>query len=365
MAEPESRPLAALQSHRWLVRGFSIAAAVVLLAVVFLPKLLFSFSHESTDDAYVEGTIVPVSAEVAGTVTRVLVQDHERVEVGRSLVEIDPADYRSAVSEKEAALAQARAQTAVTRARIDEDDKDLAAARARVESAEAQAALAEKDRNRYRDLLASGAVSQSRYDEAETAWKLATAQTASARAEVASAAAALRSETAQLDAEKSAGKAAELALDTARRNVGRATVLAPMAGTVARRNVDPGKYVAVGQPLLALVVEDSVWVTANFKETQIHKIHEGMPVTLDVDAYPGTTFRGRVQSFEPGTGAVFSLLPPENATGNFIKTTQRVPVRIAVRNDPGTAHPLWPGLSVTVHVDVSGGPAAPDPGHGD
>lgn len=364
MTDTDRRPLAALRSNRWLVRGLLTTAAVVVLAAVFLPKLLFSFSHESTDDAYVDGTIVPVSAEVAGTVARVLVQDHERVTRGRPLVEIDPADYRSAVSEKEAALAQARAQVAVTRARIDEDGKDLAAARARVESAEAQAVQAEKEMNRNGDLLAAGAVSQSQYDEAETTWKLAAAQTTSARAELEAAAAALRSGKAQLDAAQSDATSANLALDTAGRNLGRATVVAPMAGTVAQRNVDPGKYVSVGQPLLALVGADSVWVTANFKETQIHKIHEGMPVTLDVDAYPGVTFHGRVQSFQPGTGTVFSLLPPENATGNFIKTTQRVPVRIAVTGEQGTAHPLWPGLSVTVHVDVSGSPAIPQTGHG-
>lgn len=348
-------------SSRWFTRGVPAAVILVVLAVIFVPKFLFSFSHESTDDAYVDGTIVPVSAEVAGKVARVMVADHERVERGRPLLEIDPADFRSAVSEKEAALAQARAQISVSRARIDQDGKDLAAARARQESAEAQVALAAKERDRNHDLLGAGAVSQSEYDDAETAWKLSSAQAASSRAEVEAAAAALQSEKAQLDAEQSALKSAELALATANRNLSRATVVAPLAGIVAQRNVDPGKYVSVGQPLLALVVSDSVWVTANFKETQIHKIHEGMPVVMSVDAYPGTVFRGRVQSFEPGTGAVFSLLPPDNATGNFIKTTQRVPVRIAVVGDPGAPHPLWPGLSVTVHVDVSG---APGDGHG-
>jgi membrane fusion protein (multidrug efflux system) len=359
----DDRPAAPASGRkRWLVRGGVAAAVVIVTAAVFLPKFLFSLSHESTDDAYVDGTIVPVSAEVPGKVVRVMVDDHERVTRGRPLVEIDPVDFQSTVSEKDAALAQARARISLTRARIDQGEKDLAAARARLESARAKAALAEKELGRSHDLLVGGAVSQSDYDAAETAFELAAADTVSARAEVEAAAAGLRSQEAELDAEVNAQKSAELALSTADRNLGRTTVTAPLSGVVAKRNVDPGKYVTVGQPLMALVDEDSVWVTANFKETQIHKIREGMPVTLDVDAYPGTTFHGRVQSLQPGTGAVFSLLPPENATGNFIKVTQRVPVRITVVGDPGTGHPLWPGLSVNVHVDVS--EKAPESTHG-
>jgi membrane fusion protein (multidrug efflux system) len=362
MADTDTGRLAALKSNRWLVRGVLAGLVVIVLAVVFLPKIIFSFSHESTDDAFVEGTIVPVSAEVSGTALRVLVSSHERVTAGQSLVEIAPDDYLSAVTEKEAALEQARAAVAEDEARIEQGEKDLAADRARLRSAEAQAALSGKDKDRYTDLLAQGAVSQSRVDEAVTTWKLGQAQAEAARAAVEAAQADLRSRRAALRVQRNATASAKAALETARRNLGRTTVHAPFAGTIAQRNVDPGKYVAVGQPLFSLVDADSVWVTANFKETQVHKIRVGMPATLDVDAYPGITFRGRVQSFEPATGAVLSLLPPQNATGNFIKITQRVPVRIAVEAGADPVHPLWPGLSVTVHVDVSAETAGA--GHG-
>jgi len=364
MADTQPGRLAALKSNRWLVRGLIAGVAVVVLAVVFVPKLLFSFSHQSTDDAFVEGTIVPVSAEVSGTALRVLVSSHERVTAGQPLLEIAPDDYRSAVTEKDAAVKQAQSEVAADRARIEQGKKDLAADRARLRSAQAQAALAEKDKDRYTDLLAQGAVSQSQVDQAVTAWKLGQAQVEAAGAAVDAAQADLESRRAALRVQENAVASAEAALSTARRNLGRTTVHAPFSGTIAQRNVDPGKYVSVGQPLFALVDADSVWVTANFKETQIHEIQIGMPATLDVDAYPGVAFRGRVESFEPATGAVMSLLPPQNATGNFIKTTQRVPVRVAIEGGGDPAHPLWPGLSVTVHVAVSSSPEAANTGHG-
>ncbi len=364
MANTDTGRLAALRSNRWLVRGLIGGVILVALVVGFLPRILFGLSHETTDDAYVAGTIVPVSAEVSGTALRVLVSSHQRVVSGQPLVEIAPEDYRSVVAAKAAALSQARAEAVADSARIEEGRKTIAADRAQLRSARAQTALAAKEKDRYADLLAGGAVSQSRYDDAETTWKLDQAREEAAQAELEAAEAELESRRADLEVRRGAAASAEVALETARRNLGRTTVLAPFSGTVAVRNVDPGKYVSVGQPLLALVDADTVWVTANFKETQVRKIQVGMPATLDVDAYPGTTFRGRVESFEPATGAVLSLLPPDNATGNFIKTTQRVPVRIAFTRSADPAHPLWPGLSVTVHVDVSASSEASAAGHG-
>ncbi len=341
-----------LRGRKWLVRG-GIAAVLVLAAAVFLvPRLLYSLSHQSTDDAFVDGTIVPVSAEVSGTVSRVLVSSHEHVTRGQPLVEITPADYRNTVEERDARLAQARSEVDRIRAQTDESRKDLAAVRARLEAARDQAALAAKDESRYSDLVAQGAISESQYDQIQTRRKLADSQVKSAVADVEKAEADLKSLDAQESAQSSAVQAAQASLERARRDLGRTVITSPLTGTVAQENVDPGRFVQVGQPLLAVVNDRDVWVTANFKETQIASIRVGQPVEVDVDAYPGTRVRGVVRSFEPGTGAVFSLLPPENATGNFIKTVQRVPVRISLEAVSDPAHPLFPGLSATVHVAV-------------
>jgi membrane fusion protein (multidrug efflux system) len=130
-------------------------------------------------------------------------------------------------------------------------------------------------------------------------------------------------------------------------------VVAPITGRVAKKNVDPGKYVQIGQPLLTIVDEENIWVSANFKETQIKDMRVGQPVEIDVDSYPGITFKGRVDSFQPGTGSVFSLLPPQNATGTFVKVVQRIPVKIVLDSPPDSSHPLWPGLSVIPYVDIT------------
>ncbi len=361
MSEGTTR-LARFRSRRWLVRLGIAAGLLILAGVLLVPRLLYSFSHESTDDAYVDGTIIPLSAQVAGQADSVLVQSHQEVRAGQPLVAIAPADYRSAVTAAEAALARARAQVREAEARIDEASRQVSADRARLESARVAADLAAKDAGRSGDLLAQGAVSQSDYDAADTRARQARAARDAAEATVAQSEAAWKSLKTSLEVARTGVQEAETALESARRNLGRTVVSAPVAGRIARLNVDVGQYVAVGQPLMALVEEQDVWVTANFKETQIARIRVGMPVELDVDAYPGVTVRGRVLSFEPGTGSVFSLLPPENATGNFIKTTQRVPVRIRITSDPDPQHPLWPGLSVTAHVDVAAGADAPTHG---
>jgi membrane fusion protein (multidrug efflux system) len=149
--------------------------------------------------------------------------------------------------------------------------------------------------------------------------------------------------------------AATRGLDQARLDLSRTLVKAPVAGIVAQRNVDAGKYLEAGQPFLSLVETRNVWVEANFKETQMQRLRIGEPVAIEVDAYPGVTFRGHIQSFQPGTGANFSILPPENATGNFVKIVQRVPVKIALDSPFDSVHPLLPGLSVIPEVDVQRG----------
>jgi len=357
---------------KWALR--IVPVALIVLAGAYLgPRLIYSFSHESTDDAYVGGTIVPISPQVAGKVVRVFISDHQTVREGQPLLTIDPTDYRNAVDSRSAALASAKAQKRATEASLDEQRRAFAAARADLGAAGAQDSLATREKERYARLLEAGSISQSLFDHKRSAWKVAEARLQVARASVERARATIRRLEAQIQLESDRIDEARSVLEDARVELGRTTLTAPAAGVLAQKGVDPGQVVQPGQPLLKLVRQDSMYVDANFKETQLHDIRVGQKVEIEIDAYPGITFQGHVASFQPGTGAVFSLLPPENATGNFVKVVRRVPVRIWIDSDADPAHPLWPGLSAVPHVetgssqDDAGAPVASqiDAGHDD
>jgi membrane fusion protein (multidrug efflux system) len=336
---------------RWAIRILP-AVLVVLAAIYLLPRLVYSFSHESTDDAYVGGTIIPISAEVGGRVTRVWVEDHQRVHEGQPLVEIDSTDYRTRVESRTASLSSTRAQRDATEASIEEQRRVLVSARADLTAARAQASLATTEKHRYAGLLAAGSISQSDFDHRASAAQVAGARVEAAGAAVQRAQATLKRLRAELRLQEDRIRQAASDLVAARTALGRTTVVAPADGVLAQKDVDPGQVIQPGQPLMQLVRQDSMYVDANFKETQLHDIRVGDRVEIDVDAYPGSTFQGHVGSFQPGAGAVFSLLPPENATGNFIKVVRRVPVRIWIDSPPDSLRPLWPGLSAEPHVDT-------------
>jgi membrane fusion protein (multidrug efflux system) len=355
-AGPEADPGPWPAIKKWAIR--IVPLTLVVLAAVYLgPKLIYSFSHESTDDAYVGGTIVPVSAEVSGRVTRVWVMDHQHVREGQPLVEIDSTDFRNALDGRTAALSSARAQRDATEASIEEQRKALASARANLEAARSEAALADSDRNRYAGLLKAGSISPSEFDHKRSAAQVAGARARAAEAAVQQATATLTRLRAELKLQEDRIAQARSDLDQARTQLGRTTVVAPADGVLAQKAVDPGQVIQAGQPLMQLVRQDSMYVDANFKETQLHDIRIGDRAEVDVDAYPGVTFQGHVASFQPGAGAVFSLLPPENATGNFVKVVRRVPVRIWIDSPPDSLHPLWPGLSAEPHVETGSAPA--------
>jgi membrane fusion protein (multidrug efflux system) len=238
------------------------------------------------------------------------------------------------------------------RAFLQEGKEALQAAKANLVSAAAQESFAQKEKERYEALAKQNMVPENRYDQMASQWKVAKARTDSARATVSKAVASIESLEAQLKTQTFKIGEAEAALSLAKINLDRTRVKAPVTGTLAKKNVNPGKYVEPGQPVVP-IVEKEMWIVANFKETQIEKIRVGQHVDIDVDAYPGVTFKGHVASFQPGSGAVFTLLPPENATGNFVKVVQRIPVKIVLDSDPDPVHPLWPGLSVTPNVDIS------------
>jgi membrane fusion protein (multidrug efflux system) len=336
---------------RWTLR-LLIALAVVGAAVYLYPDAVYYFTHESTDDAYVTGTVVPVSSEVKGKVTRVFVTDNQQVKEGDPLFEIQTDDYLARVEESEKALATLMAEERQIEALLEEQKQTLAKALADLESSRAQETYASKEKARYSELLKAKDVPQNQYDHIAAQWEVAQAATKAAEATVSKARASIQSLEAQLETQKFKIDQGRASLALVKIDLGRTLIKAPMTGRIAKKNVDPGKYVQAGQPVLSLVDVTNTWIVANFKETQVQKMKVGQVVEIKVDAYPGVIFKGRIDSFQPGTGSVFTLLPPENATGNFVKVVQRVPVKILLDGDPDSLYPLWPGLSVTPYVDT-------------
>jgi membrane fusion protein, multidrug efflux system len=284
--------------RRWYRRPISlVVAAVVLLAAIVggARYWMYASAHESTDDAFIEADIVSVSARVAGHIARVHVADNQDVSEGQLLVEIDDRQYG-------AALEQARGQLTAAEA---------AARRARAD--------AERARELFqRQLIARAALDQAVADE--------------------------RTTSAQVEAARAAVAARELEVQFTR-------VVSPVAGRVTRKVAEEGLFVQVGQPLMAIVPRD-IYVIGNFKETQLGRMRPGQPVEVRVDAHKGRIFHGHVDSIQRGTGSRFSLLPPENATGNFVKVVQRVPVKIVLDDPPDARFPLGPGMSVVPSVKV-------------
>ncbi|HUI68059.1 MAG TPA: HlyD family secretion protein [Nitrospirota bacterium] len=345
-------------SRQASVKTWSIRAAVIIGLVVCLvygtKKISYYMAHESTDDSFIDGVVVPISSEVKGRVTKVLVSDNQLVRAGEALVEIAADDYGTLVQARQDAMSRITAEQEEIRASIKVKTMALARARADLEAAVTSAALAQKELMRSKELRKKEVISQSQFDQAEARWEDTAARKDSASASVDEIKAAIEALEAQLTTQKFKIREAGTALSLARLDLGRTTITAPVSGRIAKKNVDEGKYAQPGQPLLSIVDDGDLWVVANFKETQIAHMRPGQAVDITVDAYPGVVFKGHVDSFQPGTGAVFSLLPPQNATGNFVKVVQRVPVKILIDSKPDPAYPLRPGLSVYPSVAVKG-----------
>jgi membrane fusion protein (multidrug efflux system) len=334
--------------------------AIVVLGVLAwgVQKWLYARVHESTDDAQVEGHIIPVLSKVGGYVDAVTVQDNDSVSTGATLVRIDDAEYRVKLAQADADLAAARAAagtaqtTGQAQALVATASSQQAALDAQINAARANESKALSDLERMKELATKQIVSQQQLDAAQAAASAASAnleavekQAAAGGSSVANARAGVRVAQARLEA-------AQAARDNAALQLGYTTVTAPVSGVVSKKMVELGQLVQPGQQLMSVVSDTGVWVTANFKETQLSDMHVGQTVDIEVDAYGGYDAEGVVQSLSPATGAKFALLPPDNATGNFTKVVQRVPVRIAITKGLGAERPLRPGMSVTVHVET-------------
>jgi membrane fusion protein (multidrug efflux system) len=314
---------------------------------------------ESTDDAYVGGDVTVIAPKVSGFVAEVAVADNQAVHAGDLLVKLDDRDYRAALAKAEAAVAGQQATLANLDATRRLQQALIAQAQAGIAAADAEIIRAHDDQVRFRDLSAHAAASVQTSQKADADYKQALAAGDRARA---AADAAVR----QLDVIDTQKRQTEAALagavadrDTARLNLGYTELRAPIDGTVGNRSARQGAYATIGAQLISLVPAQGLWVDANFKENQLARMKPGQPVTISADVLPGETFHGHVVSLAPATGAQFSVLPPENATGNFTKIVQRVPVRVMLDGDGAVLGRLRPGLSVTADVDEHSRTAAP------
>ena len=363
---------------------------VAIVAVVILAGAAFVWHYysvrESTDDAQIDGPIYPISARVSGTAVRVLHDDNDFVQKGDLLVELDPKDYEVAVDRAKADLANAEAnavaahvgvplttttstgQLQAADAALRAAQKEVQAAEARVQEAQANYNKAATDLKRMEQLVQKDEISRQQYDSAVAAASAAKATLDASEAAVASAESRAAQAKAQAEAAHTvpeqvramrakAGAAtaevqrAQAALEQAQLNLQYTRIVAPVTGILSKRNVEPGQVVQAGQPLFSIVDLENIWVTANFKETQLKNMRPGQKVDISVDAY-GHTYKGTVESIAGASGARFSLLPPENATGNYVKVVQRIPVRIEFDKGQDPNHMLRPGMSVEPTVFV-------------
>jgi membrane fusion protein (multidrug efflux system) len=311
--------------------------------------------RQSTDDAYIQSDVSVISPKVEGYIKKVKVADNQTVAEGAILFVIDDRDFKAKVAQAEAAVATAEATIATYESRLQLQQAMIGQAAAVLKSAEADLSRAQQDYKRYSTLMTSDFASRQRFEQAQADARKAEATLAKSRA----AFAAEQNQLAVLQSQQREDEArvqqARANLQLAHNDLDNTVIRAPISGIAGNRAGQVGQYVKPGTQLLSLVPLPHVYVTANFKETQLTRMRPGQLAEVSIDAYPDSPLRGHIESFAPASGAQFSLLPPDNATGNFTKIVQRVPVRIALPADSPLAGLLRPGLSVTVTVDTREG----------
>ncbi|MDH3258507.1 MAG: HlyD family secretion protein [Deltaproteobacteria bacterium] len=337
--QPDSVEIKNRNRRRGKIALFIFAFLLISGFIIGFFVYKYRQTHVATDDAFVEGTIYTIAPKVSGPVLAVQVIDNQPVKKGDLLVRINPERYEVKLAEEEAKLVSAKKLLVQT-------GKAVEAARAGLRLAEAERSQAKLDYDRAKSLYASEAIPKSDFDRAKTADEVASAALAAKEAD-------LGSVESSLETIKANIRSAEASVADAQLSIDYTYVKAPGDGYVTRKNVQPGNFLSVGQPVMAVVSTDGLWVVANYKETQIEHMRVSDPVEIRVDTYRGKKLQGRIESFMAGTGSAFSLFPPENATGNYVKVVQRVPVKIVFTEPIPEGVNLRVGMSVTPTVFVS------------
>ena len=313
---------------------------------------------ESTNDAYLQADSLSVASKISGTVSEVYVSDNQTVSVGQPLVRLDARPYQAAREKAEAAIRAAEADIARGEAELEQHSASIAQVQAQLEGETANEQYAAAQVQRYAPLARSGAETRERMAELRNALRQASAQRAAQAAGLNVAQRQLQTRRATIEQARAQLASAQASTRQSQLDEQDTLVYSTLAGRVGSRSVRVGQYLQPGTRLMSIVPLNELYLTANFKETQIERMHPGQSVAVHIDAWPDTTFEGVVESLSPGTGSQFALLPSNNATGNFTKIVQRVPVRIRLQAAPDTSIELMPGLSATVDVDTRGIPVA-------
>ncbi len=313
-------------------RAFAIAGVaicIVLITVFFYNS--YRKTHISTDDAFIDGNIHTIAAKISGTVKAIYVDDNQSVKKGDLLVEIDPVDNSVRLQEAKSALS-------VEKAKLSEAETKIESAKANLDLARANLRLAETDKKRAVKLFAEQVIPQEQYDRTMTGYEVNLAQVKAAEEQLRTAESAKVTQVSTIRQKDAQATLAELNFEYTK-------LYSPVDGYVTRRSVQIGNQIQADQPLMALVALNDLWVTANYKETQMENIRPGQDVEIEVDTYPGKVFKGKVDSIMAGTGVSFSLFPPENATGNYVKVVQRIPIKIVLQEGTDSDHVLRIGMS--------------------
>jgi membrane fusion protein (multidrug efflux system) len=331
-----------------------ILAVLIILGAIFgIREYLYYSVHVDTDDAQIDGDISPVVARVGGYVDSIMFEENTRVVQGQPLVKLDDRDYQVRLEQALAAQKGVTAGVGVSQAQIAASSASTGTSKANVTAARVRLALADKDFARYQNLVKDGSITQQQFDQASAQKETAEAAYQAAKEEYAAALKQVGTTRSQLAVTNTGVTEQKSDIDFARLQLSYTNIKAPATGIVSRKNVQKGQLVQAGQSLFSIVNDGSLYVTANFKETQLEEIHSGLKVKIDVDAYPNEEVYGEVYNFSPVTGAKGSLLPPDNATGNFVKVVQRVPVKIKItKASKAMMAKIRPGMSVNVSVSL-------------
>ena len=346
--EPEEAPKRPASRFKRILKWVIIGAVLIAAGLYVTQWYIWSRTHVSTDDAYVHTHIHQIAPRVSGTVVGVYVDDNDLVKKGQLLVRLDPTDYEVSLKR---AMATHRRQIEIVQQKYASVD----AAKAGLNLAKAQYDMAKKDYERYKYLFETEVIPEQQYDNAKTNLEVADARVKNAEEMLNQAIADLGGDLTTSPEERSIVREARQQQSQATLNLAYTNIYAPTDGYITSKNVEVGNKVNYGQPLMAIlpIRNEEIWIEANYKETQLKNLRVGNPVEVEVGAYPGKVFHGVVQSLQSGTGAALSLLPPENATGNWVKVVQRLPVRIFVLDETDPDHLLREGLSVKATADTS------------
>ena len=340
---------------------------IVIGTVVLFLYREYKATHISTDDAFVDGRVHAIASKIPGTVKAIHVNDNQFVKKGAPILEIDPIDYDVRVKEAQAGLETEIAKLSEIRDKVDTAKKQLAGimasmeeARANLELQEANLRQAEVDFKRAESLLKKEVIPREQYDKAKTTYDVAVAQVKAAKERIKQLEASLETQKAvvkqtetSLIPQQAQIQQKEATLKGTELSKSYTIIYSPSDGYIAKKSVETGNQIQPGQSLMAVVPLDDIWITANYKETQLERVKPGQKVKIIVDTYPGKVFYGKVESVQAGTGAVFSLFPPENATGNYVKIVQRIPVKIILDQDTDPSHNLRIGMSVVPTILVN------------